>query len=782
MSGVTGFATGMIAGALWLVFFIGLGLTARNSPGHPFKSIRRFRSSSRSLDLDVPSALKAQDQHSPEMRVVNAGSKPVRDTGLWDEPRRPRDPGDWDETIPKESSRQFQRPVLRPVPDLPEPTMQIDSSTFFEPEHPRSRPRPARNTGEFEQTLLRPTFIDAGEPELMHAASNRPGGFVDNRSGGAMPPSNAGGSNLPPLGPPEPPQMSEPAYPVSPGFAPQSFPIQQSESSVSQPATGPQQTPGPQQATGPQEAADSQPQALPANPAFPPPEPVEEPKPGRFGKKNRKADKKAEKAEKPAAASPTSPPAPAPAVPTTVAQEKAKKDKKGMFKIHLKEEEPQAVSPPRPSVPARPAASPTPRFSAPYNYVPPTSTPVTPPPFYKTVPPTGPASPWGPPASFNPPASPSFSNWGPNTTSQSPAEPEQPAGESLSPPALNANGNNQSHQEEVEAGAWPLGLASRLFAGSDPVRQDPQLPAFIELSMFQDPTSADDISAEQESGDETETDSEIVEEASAASRAEEAWLAADAWPGPKENKRKRKQDPWPMDAQPVEETQLLEQHWPQESSEPEEPPSQDWTSADTPWPGETRRPAEPTWADEAPAAESKETPQWGDEPWQQETLRPAPSQPAAEDLRAHQQPAAQRSVVDPWGQEHQIQHVDIPAADPKGQESSRQPVAEYPTEDPWTQARARQPEPVQENRVAEPAEPERPVHQEAEPASNGSQIFVDDDDWKPLSIDLKLDDDRPPPNPITVAATRLKAAEAAIKVENGLAYVLVDDEGRPVLR
>jgi hypothetical protein len=28
----------------------------------------------------------------------------------------------------------------------------------------------------------------------------------------------------------------------------------------------------------------------------------------------------------------------------------------------------------------------------------------------------------------------------------------------------------------------------------------------------------------------------------------------------------------------------------------------------------------------------------------------------------------------------------------------------------------------------------------------------------------------------------LRAAETAIKVDNGLAYVLVDDEGRPVLR
>jgi hypothetical protein len=70
-----------------------------------------------------------------------------------------------------------------------------------------------------------------------------------------------------------------------------------------------------------------------------------------------------------------------------------------------------------------------------------------------------------------------------------------------------------------------------------------------------------------------------------------------------------------------------------------------------------------------------------------------------------------------------------------------------------------------------------------EPPSNGRQIFIDDEeDWKPLSIDLNLDEDKPAPSPVLEAAARLKAAETAIKVENGLAYVLVDDEGRPVLR
>ncbi|HVL52138.1 MAG TPA: hypothetical protein VM754_11615, partial [Actinomycetota bacterium] len=56
-----------------------------------------------------------------------------------------------------------------------------------------------------------------------------------------------------------------------------------------------------------------------------------------------------------------------------------------------------------------------------------------------------------------------------------------------------------------------------------------------------------------------------------------------------------------------------------------------------------------------------------------------------------------------------------------------------------------------------------------------------DEDWKPLSVHLGMDE-HSMPDPITEAAARLRAAKEAIKVENGLAYVLVDDEGRPVLR
>lgn len=56
------------------------------------------------------------------------------------------------------------------------------------------------------------------------------------------------------------------------------------------------------------------------------------------------------------------------------------------------------------------------------------------------------------------------------------------------------------------------------------------------------------------------------------------------------------------------------------------------------------------------------------------------------------------------------------------------------------------------------------------------------DSWTPRAFDLNLDEEL---EAVAVApaklAARLKGAEKAIKVENGLAYVLVDDEGRPVL-
>src|SRR5687768_8648527 len=102
MAGVTGFATGMIAGALWLVFFIGLGLTARNSPGHPFKSIKRFRSTTKSLDLDVPSALQPPTPStSSDVRIMNPGATAARNTGEWEQPRPSRDGDPWGEPKPK---------------------------------------------------------------------------------------------------------------------------------------------------------------------------------------------------------------------------------------------------------------------------------------------------------------------------------------------------------------------------------------------------------------------------------------------------------------------------------------------------------------------------------------------------------------------------------------------------------------------------------------------------------------------------------------------------------
>ena len=58
-----------------------------------------------------------------------------------------------------------------------------------------------------------------------------------------------------------------------------------------------------------------------------------------------------------------------------------------------------------------------------------------------------------------------------------------------------------------------------------------------------------------------------------------------------------------------------------------------------------------------------------------------------------------------------------------------------------------------------------------------------DEDWEPKSIDVTLDDEAPASRQAGGRiARKLKVEPTAIKVESGLAYVLVDDEGRPVLR
>lgn len=74
---MTGFATGMVAGALWLVFFIGLGLTARRSPGHSSKSVARFRSSGQRIPVDVPSTLGPErDAFRTPARSADAAKDP----------------------------------------------------------------------------------------------------------------------------------------------------------------------------------------------------------------------------------------------------------------------------------------------------------------------------------------------------------------------------------------------------------------------------------------------------------------------------------------------------------------------------------------------------------------------------------------------------------------------------------------------------------------------------------------------------------------------------------
>jgi len=373
-----------------------------------------------------------------------------------------------------------------------------------------------------------------------------------------------------------------------------------------------------------------------------------------------------------------------------------------------------------------------------------------------------------------------------------------------SPLLANGYGNGQKGPGEpaLESGQWPFRFSAAGAAETRTPHRDPELPAYIELSMFQDPTSADDIAAEQDS-DSAHREAD-ADEAVESTGAQETWLADDAWPAPKESPRRWKRDPWPTEDVPsVEETQLLEQHWPQDTPPAEEAAVTDWTSADTPWPGETRRPAEPTWAAEPPAAESQQLPQqWGDESWQHEARPPVP-EPIAEQQWTHREPSAEHPATDPWVEERNRRAAaEQPVAEPWAQERDRrrepeQQVSSFqrpepqrfapdvPAEDPWAQARMREAEPV--HAPVEPPAVEHRVPAEQAPSpeapSNGRQIFVDEEeDWKPLSIDLNLDEDKPSLDPVIEAAARLKAAETAIKVENGLAYVLVDDEGRPVLR
>ncbi|HEX2259365.1 MAG TPA: hypothetical protein VHJ40_06440 [Actinomycetota bacterium] len=90
---MTGFTLGMVAGALWLLFFVALGLTAHNSPGHPFRSIRKFRSTRRSL-VEVSSTGEAimDTQHSRGPRApgsdVDSFLKRYRSIAASQEPRK----------------------------------------------------------------------------------------------------------------------------------------------------------------------------------------------------------------------------------------------------------------------------------------------------------------------------------------------------------------------------------------------------------------------------------------------------------------------------------------------------------------------------------------------------------------------------------------------------------------------------------------------------------------------------------------------------------------------
>ncbi|HEX2179620.1 MAG TPA: hypothetical protein VHL54_08925 [Actinomycetota bacterium] len=596
-----------------------------------------------------------------------------------------------------------------------------------------------------------------------------------------------------------------------------------------------------------------------------------------MGKKARKAQK-----NEPA---PTAPVVPAPPMVPTAATE-AKKEKKGLFKLKKEEPKPPAFTPP--PVPSRPATPPKPRFNAPFNYIPPGSTPPPARPSYPTTSAGAGNRKWQPPASFAPPPSPSFGSWGP----LKPSEPEPPAQQEAAAPkadvsepfvaapevATNGNGHPAGFDDDnvVEAGPWLLDLNLNGNGAGAP-RKDPEVPAFIELSMFQDPTAADDIAAEDEEGDEAE---ESEPDAST------AWMAEDAWPSARTGGREGSRS----EEHPVgEQTRLMEDPWLQsDGPEPHPPRVEDWTSPEAPWPGETRQPAARSWADEAgnpqePAArharlQEHQPPQPAADPWAdqrtdgdwvedpftsrrlggrfrrskrteqrpgelpQESVRQAPV-PAPEerpeawgDDPRQPDPRSRRQAG--WAPEETVQHGRDPRMEPWGGE----PVLPVGYASPEEPGRAPEPQRTDPRLAAERPGPERdprwatdPRLAAERPAPEGDPRWATDprlaaerpaperdprwatdprlaaesptpaaerdphwstdprlerapapapaeEEWKPRSIELFIDDEDAETDPIAEAAARLKAAKNAIKVENGLAFVLVDDEGRPVLK
>ncbi|HEX2054652.1 MAG TPA: hypothetical protein VHJ78_13130 [Actinomycetota bacterium] len=852
---MTGFATGMIAGALWLVFFIGLGLTARNSPGHPFKSIKRFRSSSRGLDLDVPSALQAPQTQS-EVKLINTTSpdRPSRDrTGIPEPPRQVR-------------------PVLRSVPNPSDPAMQmqIDPASFFDPESSfsappassrRQRPEPQ------EPAYLRPTLVHNGEPALVSAAAGR-----DTRTAalnGVGYPGSAPGSRMTasagPPGPPERPGSSRPGSYSS------------SESSGSY-------APTPNR-SGPPTIPPTPPAALSEAPPG---------KSGRGDKKSRKSEKQAKKA---AGAAP----------PPPIAASPAKPEKKGMFKRAGKDAgqaarpvpspappPPSAAGRPVPGPPAATASPARPRFNPPFNYTPPGSSPGMGKPSYPTVSPnysssrslwqppgsSKPAPPVvtpsnlsqptsvNPPASFNPPSSPSFSHWGPGTGSGSvePKAADRPEPEprnTVAPEERRHAAEPEVPGQEPEAPSpWNFDLSGAASGGNGtPEHRDPVLPEVIDLSMFRDPTTAD--------GDDG-SESDATREAGAHEDDGASWMADEAWPAPVAGPERDAAATAPRS----EETVMMEPPWLQEEAEPS--PVADWTSPATPWPGETRRPSEPSWADEPPAAASRasrqtspehdgfaeppvpagagtspdpfpdpwpqagggHTPAWSmtngaspvqpdprtaepqGDPWSEKRSRwgrgrrAAGEAPADDPWRSARAQRGRRAPEppppdDPWAQ--------LPASDPPASEAWADPQRQStaaPVEDPWVMERGQResslPRPAAPSQrpAEDPWETERQLRAEAErqavqpaaappvddrPAAASrdgatdawtrANPDVDEEDWKPMSFDISLEDEAPARPEVTRnIAKRLKVEPTAIKVESGLAYVLVDDEGRPVLK
>jgi hypothetical protein len=780
MSGVTGFATGMIAGALWLVFFIGLGLTARNSPGHPFKSIRRFRSTGRSLELDVPTALKNKtpETQASDVRVVNTQSQ-VRDPNPRSEPLHERAP------------RQFQRPTLRPVPNLAEPTLQIDTVSFFEPETPQIRPRTRPEPVEMGDWLLQPAHVTA--PHLLSAVeSGDPDRPRSNGYGGLRPSPNV---KMRASGPPPEP----PIGPARPGSSRPSGP----------PAT-PERTFAP---AGPPAPSAGSAQPEPAS------------KQGRFGNKDRKIQKAK---AKPVASTPAPAAPPTPAAAAAPSQKKKDKEKRGMFKIPPKgKEEPKGPVPTRPPVPSRPATPPKSRFTAPYNYIPPGSAPPVARPTYPTNSPAAGSRKWQPPASFTPPVSPSFGNWGPKPQDPEPAPaPESDSGAAevsepfVAAPEPAAGGHSNGHRfgddHVVEAGPWLLDLNANGNGLVQP-RKDPELPAFIELSMFQDPTAADDIAAEDQ-GDAEEPESDVAA----------GWMAEEAWP----SARSRNQEVWQSDEPAVEQTRLMEDPWLQTGGRRLEPQQvEDWTSSEAPWPGESRRPTERTWAEEPESREAPAARRHPEDPWTQVPRQPAVD-PSAESERGHSSgdwvedpfPAPRRESglggrfrrskraaagrPEEPSPEERLHRApppaeELPLSDPRGQEPPLQPPAGVRRQEGWAPQQAagrvrpveRDPQWATDPRLAHQAAGRvRPVErdpqwatdprlqaQPAAPAPPAPEARVEEQ-WKPRRIELFVDEEDSETDRIAEAAARLKAAKNAIKVENGLAFVLVDDEGRPVLK